>query len=98
MYILSSTLYLQRHAHGPRRGGSPEHLEQFPVAGLLLTGERGECEGGGEGGGERESGEDLPLPVLYTTGDLGDMLLEHNKLLGRLHQFTSGNTSTPTTR
>lgn len=39
-------------------------------------------------------------PELFATDDLVEVLLKHNKLLGRLHQFTAPNTdpSIPTSR
>ena len=60
----------------------------------------GECDSGaGEVPvGEVCGGEGEQLPELYTTADLAAVLLEHNKLLGRLQQFTAPGTTAPTSR
>jgi hypothetical protein len=65
----------------------------------LLNGESGENEAGRELGNDETHNEGSILkPELFTTSDLADVLLEHNKLLGRLRQYTisSSNTSIPT--
>jgi hypothetical protein len=62
----------------------------------LLNGESGENEAGREM--ETHNEGSILKPELFTTSDLADVLLEHNKLLGRLRQYTisSSNTSIPT--
>jgi hypothetical protein len=67
------------------------------AAGIL----NGENEAGREVGNDEAHNEGSILkPQLFTTSDLADVLLEHNKLLGRLRQYTisSSNTSIPTSR
>ena len=52
----------------------------------------------------KEVVEEAPIegspPELFAIDDLVEVLLEHNKLLGRLHQFTAPNTDPliPTSR
>lgn len=93
--LISDSTSLQSHLlSGGGRPSSLPNTSEFPD---MVNGGRGDS-------GVKEVVEEAPIegspPELFATDDLVEVLLEHNKLLGRLHQFTAPNTdpSIPTSR